>query len=79
MAGDPNARRDKALENIARSLEKTVDLLSKIERNTRPPRPSTANHPYLESESGKDASAGTEPYSDPQSGPYGSGTTDPYG
>lgn len=35
MAGDPNARRDKALESIARELGETNKLLKQIERNTR--------------------------------------------
>lgn len=32
---DPNARRDKALETIAREFGQMNDLLKKIERNTR--------------------------------------------
>jgi len=46
MAGDPNARRDKALESIARELaniahesKRTNNWLSQIERNTRRPQP----------------------------------------
>lgn len=35
MAGDPNARRDKALETIARELGEANKLLARIERNTR--------------------------------------------
>lgn len=40
---DPNARRDKALETIARELGETNSLLKKIERNTR--RVTITNHP----------------------------------
>lgn len=43
MVGDPNARRDKALESIARSLDETNKLLARIEKNTR--RVTFTNHP----------------------------------
>lgn len=39
---DPNARRDKALESIAGSLGDLVELLKKVEKNTR--RTSITNH-----------------------------------
>jgi hypothetical protein len=46
MAGE-NDRRDKALESIARELEKSNRLLEMIERNTRPTKVDV-EHPYFE-------------------------------
>jgi hypothetical protein len=60
MAQDPNARRDKALENIARELSQTNKLLAKIEQNTRPKSPRFANyqepkHPLRDDDYGQGA------------------------
>lgn len=46
MPGDPNIRRDRALENIVKELGEIAKLLAKIERNTR--KVTIKNNSYLE-------------------------------
>lgn len=52
---DPNARRDKALEAIARELGHIHDTLKKIERGNRP----VVNYPYFK-ETDVDTDSGEE-------------------
>lgn len=84
---DPNARRDKALESIARELGEVNKHLKRIADNGR--RVTFTNSPYLErserpDELGEDTDITTGPYGskrttgNPTPGPYGTGTSRPY-
>lgn len=68
MVSDPNTRRDKALEDIARELAKTNKLLEKVERNTRPVK--FTNHPYLEPTLGSDHPSGADSANGPEGETY---------
>jgi hypothetical protein len=76
---DPNARRDKALENIARSVDEISRLLVKIERNTRP-KVQITNSSYLERSDATTEQRTEGATSGPQGyeGPYGAGSAQPY-
>lgn len=72
---DPNLRRDKALEDIARSLksiDRSLDRIAKGSRSTR-----FTNHPYLEGSEKQDDGTPSATTSD-YPGPYGTGTSQPY-
>lgn len=68
MVSDPNTRRDKALEDIARELVKTNKLLEKVERNTR--RVKFTNRPYPEPLVGPGHPSGVGSANDPEGGTY---------
>lgn len=75
MPTDPNARRDKALETIAREFGKMNDILAKIDRHLRQTQP--PNPPYLES-SNVGVTPATKPFENTRTDPYGAGPADPY-
>lgn len=73
---DPNARRDKALESIARLLAENNKLLTKIEKNTRDRAVRFTNTPYLErSDNATDSSDGGD--TQQGTGPYATGAATP--